>query len=189
MVEPRPKSAGDPATKRVRLTPRALWPDQSDTLKGRPVILLSFFDGIATARLILDKLQVTVEHFWAWENFPDCVTIASHHWPEVQHQGDLMQACPKAIAAAVQALPAFADSEILITAGPPCPDYSRIRDSAPGRTGPEGKKFDMFCDFLVAFEDAIPKQRTILIENVIPKNRPDAEHSPSASADRIAQQQ
>ena len=63
------------------------------------------------------------------------------------------------------------DLVILVTAGPPCPDFSRIKGStSKGRTGPEGEKFVKFCGLLRSLRaDAHARGRAFhfVVENVV----------------------
>ncbi|CAE7252455.1 DNMT3B [Symbiodinium sp. CCMP2592] len=56
---------------------------------------------------------------------------------------------------------------LLVTAGPPCPDFSRVHDG-PGRSGETGQLFKQFCDFLDELEALlIGRTLAVLVENVI----------------------
>ena len=57
---------------------------------------------------------------------------------------------------------------VLFVAAPPCPDFSKIRDDAPGSAGPEGQKFTQYCAFVNKIEEQIPHKRVgHLVENVL----------------------
>ena len=63
------------------------------------------------------------------------------------------------------------DLVILVTAGPLCPDFSRIKGStSKGRTGPEGEKFVKFCELLHALRAAAHSRKWafhFVVENVV----------------------
>ena len=54
-----------------------------------------------------------------------------------------------------------------MTAGPPCPDFSRVHDG-PGRGGDTGQLFKEFCQFLEQLEARLHgRHMAILVENVV----------------------
>jgi hypothetical protein len=70
---------------------------------------------------------------------------------------------------------------LLVTAGPPCKDFSRIRGpDAPGRSGKEGAKFVRFCrvvkDIMEVAEPVLGPRLQFLIENVWPENISDIKY-------------
>ena len=136
------------------------------------VVLLSFFDGIGTAALALQQLQVGVLLFLAWEIDATCCEVTTRHFPHVQHMGDFLGTPAKQVAAAVQAVTsANPGSRILITGGPPCPDYSPIKgDEAAGMAGQTGVLFQQWTDWLREFEAIVQDTVMICIENVVMKN-------------------
>ena len=61
---------------------------------------------------------------------------------------------------------------ILQVGAPPCPDFSRIRDDAPGREGEEGAKFTQYCAFCKSIREQLPDHTFLqLCENVILADR------------------
>ena len=57
---------------------------------------------------------------------------------------------------------------IVQASAPPCPDFSRIKDDAPGKEGAEGSKFPKYCSFAKAIRDELPDHQFLqLCENVI----------------------
>lgn len=66
---------------------------------------------------------------------------------------------------------------ILFMSGPPCPDFSIVKSDAPGRCGPEGKKFDAYCDVADQLEEELLARPTLhLCENVIFAQPEEAKH-------------
>ena len=119
--------------------------------------LLSFFDGISCSRLAMDNLQRQHNlhiHHMAWETDPTCIQISHHHYPDMEHRGNIVRDNPQAVADRMQFLDPDQSWSIAITAGPPCPDFSRVKGSqGEGRDGAEGKKFD---DWLTWLEELLP---------------------------------
>lgn len=106
--------------------------------------------------------------YLSWEVDEECKGIVSHWFPHVRHFGDACNVDVKAVQAAVQEANPSGDAVVLVTAGPSCPDFSVIRSEAPGRAGPEGRKFSEFCDHVKELEPALaPRQFLLLCENVV----------------------
>ncbi len=59
------------------------------------------------------------------------------------------------------------NTRILICAGPPCPDFSRIRKQAPGLVGPNGQLFAQFLQIVHQVDNAFGQQNVdLVVENV-----------------------
>ena len=98
---------------------------------------------------ILDAIEAI-----QWETDPTCIQISHHHYPDMEHRGNIVRDNPQAVADRMQFLDPDQSWSIAITAGPPCPDFSRIKGSqGEGRDGAEGKKFD---DWLTWLEELLP---------------------------------
>ena len=66
--------------------------------------------------------------------------------------------------------------ETLVTAGPPCPAFSRILEGrGGGRKSPEGHKFQEFYEFLGKVEEDTGTLR-FMVESVVPHDPEDAKH-------------
>ena len=63
---------------------------------------------------------------------------------------------------------------IRVCAGPPCPDFSRIRANAPGLLGPQGCLFETFCQVLTQL-DTLHQRIAPVSENVYFKNMQEAQ--------------
>ena len=129
-----------------------------------PVVLLAAFDGIATAATILRWAGVHLSMYVAWDTDADATAVAKAHHQDIQCRGDLFADDPATVRAMIQR--AGPEAAVLIAAGPPCPDFSRIRHAPPGHQGTEGSKFTKFIKF---FRDAVPADRTVfwVVENVV----------------------
>ena len=114
-------------------------------------ILLSFFDGVASAGLICNQVLSTKKFTWkgfAWETDNDLVSLSKQRFPEIQHRGDLDHDDPASVIHALRAIDPESRAVVIIAAGPPCPDHSRIRATAPGVHGCEGSQVSSLCGFL-----------------------------------------
>ena len=58
----------------------------------------------------------------------------------------------------------------------PCPDFSRIKDDAPGSAGPVGQRLTAYCSFAAKLESLLPNKRIgHLTENVV-MDKSEADH-------------
>ena len=129
--------------------------------------MLSFFDGIGTAFEALRQLGMEPLISWSFETDPDCTKVCGERHPTVQHMGDALCISPHAAASRLAAL-APESSVVLVTAAPPCPDFSSIKgDNALGPAGPEGQKFVKWAKWLQEFKQVAPFQVVSLVENVV----------------------
>ena len=74
----------------------------------------------------------------AWEIDPDLVAFSSKQFPNMEHRGDIDSDEPSAVVERLRQLDPACKATVIIAAGPPCPDHSRIRSDAPGSQGSEG---------------------------------------------------
>ena len=124
--------------------------DEAMGMENVELVLLSFFDGIGAAHVALANLGVEPCFAMSFETDEECKSVIRARFPDVEVVGsyDLYKAeelmgCVKAATEAAD------DFVILVTAGPPCQDFSRIKGrTSKGRTGPEGEKFVKFCELL-----------------------------------------
>lgn len=141
------------------------------------MILLAFFDGIGSAAVCLQALGVQPILYLSWELDPDCKRIVSHWFPSVRHCGDACQVQLEDVHKAVLEVDPDGKALILCCAGPPCPDFSMIRSDAPGKAGPEGRKFTEYCAQTKSLEDLLqPRHFVHLCENVIFAQPSEADH-------------
>eukprot|EP00435_Cladocopium_sp_Y103_P004623 s893_g1.t1 len=136
--------------------------------KSNNVILLSCFDGIGTAALILNEITAGISLHISWEVDPDCLTIIKKHYPQAHHRGDFLEDDPLQVAKIICDHDPTGQMLIIFAAAPPCPDFSRIREDAPGAAGSEGQKFTAYCKFANRVEMQLPHKRVgHLTENVV----------------------
>jgi site-specific DNA-cytosine methylase len=88
--------------------------------------------------------------------------------------GDFAHDDLHAVATLIDELDPDAQALILISGGPPCPDYSIVAASAKGRDGHEGQKFVTFTKFLTKLESLVhPRKTCPFLENVVMQNPAD----------------
>ncbi|CAE7231732.1 Dnmt3b, partial [Symbiodinium microadriaticum] len=117
------------------------------------VILLSFFDGIGSASLALESLRFKIQATMEWEIESSAIAVSS-------------RVCG-VVATMLQDLLRDKESLVLVTAGPPCPHYSRLSATSSGREGDSGQLFVRFAEFLQSVETRVQRKFHILIENVV----------------------
>ena len=107
-----------------------------------------------------------------WEIDPDLVAFSSKQFPNMEHRGDIDSDEPSAVVERLRQLDPACKATVIIAAGPPWPDHSRIRSDAPGSQGNEGSKFLRFADFVKKLEAAWDyAQPMMVVENVVPENK------------------
>ena len=121
------------------------------------IILVSFFDSMGTAALALRSLGLRLRASVEWEIDPCVLAVSSGACSCLRFKrGDLLADNPEEVARLLQGMLAEHQSLIVVTAGPPCPDYSRVHASAQGREGGSGQLFVKFAEFLSRLEDIMP---------------------------------
>ena len=158
--------APDPPKKR-RITP----PDRGGA-ESFPWMLLSVFDGLGCARAAAGTLEPKLDPptiYISWETDPECQKFLADTYAPHQ-RGDFTQENMEELGQLLDSVDPERRHTVLLTAGPPCVDYSRIRgDEAPGRDGQEGQKFEAFAAW-----QKEPLKR--LVENVLPHRQGDIGH-------------
>ncbi|CAE7595796.1 unnamed protein product [Symbiodinium sp. CCMP2592] len=142
-----------PALKRTRRAPK--------------IILLSFFDGIGAAPALVENLFGQPTLALAWEIDATCRRLASARLPWLVHRGDVTSESPGSVAAAIRKADPTGECTVVVTAAPPCQDFSRI-GPATGHAGERGSLFlltvDMFNQILADLSD---RRVAFLFENVV----------------------
>ena len=107
--------------------------------------------------------------YWvAWEIDRECVEFTKNKFPAVRHRGEFTKDDIDDLMHELDQIDPDHEAEILFCAGPPCPDFSRIRgDKAPGKAGPEGKKFTQFTEFHEQVRHRCNRQVRSVVEKVV----------------------
>ena len=140
-------------------------------------VMLSFFVGLGTAFMVCDNYCKEHNLQWlgaSWEIDKDLESLGVEHFPQVTPRGDFEQEDAVTIQKLVDELDPSGRARIVIASGPPCHDFSNIRQDAPGHEGQGGSKFTRFAQLIQSAEKLWSRSRAILlVENVIPQNRAD----------------
>eukprot|EP00438_Fugacium_kawagutii_P009054 Skav200346 [mRNA] locus=scaffold2819:33214:33951:- [translate_table: standard] len=132
------------------------------------IIVLSFFDGIGAGPLAVHLLAGTPRLVITWETDPECIKVTSTRFPHVHHRGDALRDDYTKVAALVREHDEQGECLLVVTAGPPCPDFSTIMNKSEGRLGQEGSKFTDLTNILDTLEKELPNHTFAhLIENVV----------------------
>ena len=101
-------------------------------IDSRPILHLSFFDGIGAASQALRYLGANVVFTLSWETDEHCQKLLHQHFQSIQH-GDVSSLSRQQLNDLIRhAAHGHDDLIILITTGPPCVDFSRLRTAPPG---------------------------------------------------------
>ena len=89
-------------------------------------------------------------------------------------RGDIEAENASALAHMLQEMDPKGRAIFLVCAGPPCPDYSRIKAEGQGRKGATGRLFEIFCRLLQELEARMQGYTfVLLVENVLMQNPQD----------------
>ncbi|CAK0898854.1 unnamed protein product, partial [Prorocentrum cordatum] len=104
-------------------------------------ILLSLFDGIGGGRRALDFLGLSVAAFATSEVDEEAARVVRYSWPDVAELGDVANIARACLERVRERAPMA--KWMLVTAGPPCTDLSRVK---AGRKGLAGSRSRLFFD-------------------------------------------
>ena len=137
-------------------------------LKHRPIVLLSFCDGIGSSRLAIEWLMGPPRLSLAWEIDEDCIKVTQQHFPEMIHRGCFLKDNYQQVATMIKQAAPSNECQILLTAGTPCPDFSVVSGKSEGRNHPEGAKFKEFSDTVKLLKRELPQHTFVVVaENVV----------------------
>ena len=141
---------------------------------SQPILHISFFDGIGAASQALKFLGANVIFTMSWETNTNCQAVLHHHHQPIQH-GDITTLDRDTINLLIE--PIVRDQPniiILITTGPPCVDFSRLRHQPPGTAGDQGSLLQRQVEIILDIQTDWPDHLILyLLENVVP--HPDVE--------------
>ena len=133
-----------------------------------PVVHLSFFDGIGVSSEALRRISDNVLLTLSWETNTACADFTHERFGSIK-MGDIMHIDIDKTVSYVEQRMGKQEFIVLITAGPPCPDFSRIRKSPKGTDGDSGWLFQHMID--VEYKLRLKFQGRpfeTVIENVLP---------------------
>lgn len=116
---------------------------------GGVMNVLSLFDGISCGMVALERANIPVDRYVAYEIEPNAIKISKKNYPQIEHRGDVTTAD----------FTQYKDFDILL-AGFPCQDLSINKAD---RQGLQGSRSGLFWQAVRAIEEAKPKY--FMIEN------------------------
>lgn len=115
--------------------------------------VISLFDGISCGRVALERAEVSIEEYHAWEIEPNAISIGKKNYSDNVYHGDVTEAN----------FGVFKEYDLLI-GGSPCTDLSNYKYFKDDVKGLEGAKSNLFWHYVRAFNTIKP--RYFLLENV-----------------------
>ena len=115
--------------------------------------VLSLFDGISVGMLALQRANVPVEEYIAYEIEPSAISISLKNYPDIKQCGDVCTAD----------FSKYIGIDLLI-GGSPCVDLSNYKFYRNDVKGLDGDKSSLFYHYVRAFQEVNPKW--FLLENV-----------------------
>ena len=139
-------------------------------ISQRPILHLSFFDGIGAASVALQYLGANIVFTLSWETNPQCQALLQHHFQSIQHGDVSILTRPQLNEIIRHAAQGTEDLIILITARPPCVDFSRLRNQPPGMQGEQGNLLSRQTEIILGIKEDWSHLYLILslLENVVP---------------------
>ena len=119
----------------------------------RPILHLSFFDGIGAASVALQYLGANIVFTLSWETNPQCQALLQHHFQSIQHGDISLLTRPQLNELIRHAAQGTDDLIILITSGPPCVDFSRLRNLPPGMQGEQGNLLSRQTEIILGIKE------------------------------------
>ena len=107
--------------------------------------VLSLFDGISCGMVALERANIPVERYVAYEIEDDAIKISKHNYPQIEQKGDVYQA-------------EYTEGEFdLLVGGSPCTYWSIAKMDGKREVTSSGIGFDLFMQYARALNEAKPK--------------------------------
>lgn len=124
----------------------------------KAINVLSLFDGIACARLALERSGIPVEKYFASEVDLNAIKIATEHFPDIVRIGDVRKLTDLGTLDLKMGIAPKID---LLIGGSPCQDLSIAKRE---RRGLRGERSGLFYEYLRLWNEIQPEY--FLLENV-----------------------
>ena len=107
--------------------------------------VLSLFDGISCGMVALERANIPVERYVAYEIEEDAIKVSKHNYPQIEHKGDVFAA-------------EYKEGEFdLLIGGSPCTYWSIAKTGGKRETTSNGIGFDLFMQYVRALKRTKPK--------------------------------
>lgn len=109
----------------------------------KPLKVLSLFDGISCGRVALDRANIKVERYVAYEIDDNAIKIAKKNYPETEQRGDVFKAD----------FTQYKGFDLLI-GGSPCTYWSIAQQPETRETTNSGLGWDLFSQYVRALKES-----------------------------------
>lgn len=107
--------------------------------------VLSLFDGISCGRVALERANIKVDKYAAYEIEEDAIKVSKHNYPMIEQKGDVFEA-------------KYTEGEFdLLIGGSPCTYWSIAKAGDNRETTCEGFGFELFMQYVRALKEVKPK--------------------------------
>lgn len=105
---------------------------------------LSLFDGISCGRVALDRVNIPVERYVAYEIEPAAIKVSANNYTDIEHCGDVFNGD----------FTQYKGFDLLM-GGSPCSWWSNARANRTDKeTTPDGIGYKLFCEYLRALKES-----------------------------------
>jgi len=108
--------------------------------------ILSLFDGMSCGYLAMQKAEVPIDRYVAYEIDKYAVQTSKHNFPDIEHRGDVFDAD----------FTEFQGFDFLV-GGSPCTYWSIAQSSDKRETTVSGIGWELFSQYVRALNEAKPK--------------------------------
>lgn len=112
--------------------------------------VLSLFDGISCGRVALERADIPVEKYVAYEIEENAIEVSKYNYPDIEHKGDVFNAV-------------YTEGEFdILIGGSPCTHWSIAKAGNKGEKGvrettSSGIGWDLFSQYVRALKEVKPK--------------------------------
>lgn len=105
--------------------------------------VLSLFDGISCGRVALERANIPIERYVAYEIDKNAIKISEHNYPNIEREGDVFEGD----------FTKYKGFDLLI-GGSPCTFWSVAQRSDKRETASEGFGFELFRQYIRALKES-----------------------------------
>lgn len=108
--------------------------------------VLSLFDGISCGRIALERLNIPIEHYYAYEIDEYALKVSKNNYSDIEHKGDVFNAD----------WDEYKNIDLLL-GGSPCTWWSNARTRKDVERKPNGLGYQLFQQYVKALKTIKPK--------------------------------
>ena len=107
--------------------------------------VLSLFDGISCGRVALDRANINIDRYVAYEIEENAIKVSKHNYPMIEQKGDVFEA-------------KYCEGEFdLLIGGSPCTYWSIAKAGGNRETVSSGLGWELFMQYIRALKEVKPK--------------------------------